>query len=88
MLKKGDALSTTANKVAVMTSLINKRYDHGKDMGEYLSEMVSLFTKLCVIKSSLDSEMRVAILLVSISSLDYLPGTISVIKTMESERAT
>ena len=87
-LNKRYAASTTASKIAVMTSLINKRYEEGKDMGEYLSEMESLFNKLSVMKSPLDSDMQVAILLVSISSIDFLAGTISAIKTMESERAT
>ncbi len=32
------AASTTANKIAVLTNLMNKRYRSGKDMGEHLSK--------------------------------------------------
>ena len=66
MLKKQYAASTTTNKIAVITSLITKRYEHGKNMGECLSGMESLFIKLYVMKSPLDSDMQVAIFLVSI----------------------
>ena len=48
------AASTTANRIAVMTSLINTRYDGIKDMGEYLSEMERHFNKLSTIDSSVD----------------------------------
>ena len=71
-LKKRYAESTIANKIVMMISLRNKRYEEGKDMGQYISEIESLFDKLSVMRSPLDSKMQVAILLVSISSVDNL----------------
>ena len=82
------AASTTANKIAVMTSLIHTRYDGVKDMGEYISEMESLFNKLAAMGSSVDSDMQVAILLVSLSSEESLSSTVSAIKTMDVDKAT
>lgn len=46
MLKKLNdryAASKKANKIALMTSLIHPCYDYKKDLGEYLSEMESMF---------------------------------------------
>ena len=71
--------STTGNKISVMISFINERYEERKDMGEYLSEMEILFNKLSVMRSPLDSDIQVATLLVSILSVDNLAGAISFI---------
>lgn len=82
------AASTTANKIAVLTNLIHTRYESGKDMGEYLSEMESLFNKLAAMGLPLASEMQVAVLLVSLTSEESLSGTVSAIKTMDEGRAS
>ena len=82
------AASTTASKIAVMTNLIHSRYDGSKDMGEYLSEMESLFNRLDAMGSPLGSDMQVAILLVSLSAEEWLSGTVSAIKTMDADKAT
>lgn len=37
------AAKTTASKIIVLTSLMNKRHDPSKDMGKYLSQLESLF---------------------------------------------
>ena len=91
MLKKLNdryAASTTANRIAVLTTLIKTRYDSAKDMGEYLSEMESHFNRLTAMNSPVDEGMQVAILLVSVSATEALSGTVSAIKTMDPEKAT
>ncbi len=40
------ASNTTSNKIAVLTSLMNKRYDRRSDIGEHLSELESMFNRL------------------------------------------
>lgn len=82
------AASTTANKIAVLTSLIHTRYDREKNMGEYLSEMESMFNKLAAMKLPIAPELQVAILLVSMTAEESLSGTVSAIKTMDESRAT
>ena len=82
------AASTTASKIAVLTSLIRMRYTAEQDMGEYLSQLESLFSRLDAIGSSIQTDMQVAILLVSLSSHESLSGTVAAIKTMDEEKAT
>lgn len=48
------AANTTARNIAVMTSFIHTHFDGTKEMGEYLSEMESLFNKLGDMGSELD----------------------------------
>lgn len=91
MIKKlndRNAASTTANKMAVMTSLINTRYDGSKDMGEYLSEMEIRLNKLEEMGSLVEEGMQMAIILVSVSSFNSLNSTVSAIKTMDPDKAT
>jgi len=89
-VKLGDrfAAATTANKIAVLSAFMNKRYESGKDMGEYLADIETLFNKLAAMGMALVEPMQVAILLVSISSVDSFQGTVAAIKTMEDHKAT
>lgn len=80
--------STTANKISVMKNLINTRYDGTKEMGEYISEMESVFNKLAVMGSPMSDDMQVAFLLVSLSSEESLSGRLAAVKTMEASKAT
>lgn len=59
---------TTEEKIAVMKSLVHTIYDDHKNMGEYLSEMESMFNNLAAMGSLIDSDMQADILLVSESS--------------------
>lgn len=52
-----------------------------------VSEMRSLFNKLAAMGSSLDSDIQVAILLVSLSSEKSFSGPVSAIKTMDAVRS-
>ena len=70
------------------TNIINERYKDGLHMGEYLSGIEILLSKLTVMRFQLNSDMQFAIPLVPDSSINSLAGSISVIKTMESERET
>lgn len=74
--------SKTANRIAVMESLIHKQYDGNKNRIEYLSDMESMFNKPAAMASSIGTDMQVAILLVLPSSEENLSGTVSEIKTM------
>lgn len=82
------AATTTANKISVLTNLMNMRYIPGKDMGEYLCEFETLFNRLECMGSPQSDDMQVAILLVSIMHEDTLSGTIAAIKTMDESKAT
>ncbi len=82
------AASTTANKIAVLTNLMNKRYHSGKDMGEHLSEMESMMNRLAAMQAPVDSSMQVAILLVSVMAEESLQSTVAAIKTVDSDKAT
>ena len=82
------AASTTANRIAILTTLMNTRHDIAKDIGEYLSEMESHFNRLTAMDSPVDEGMQVAILLVSVSGTEGLGGTVSAIKTMDPYKAT
>ena len=57
-------------------------------MGEYVSEFESMFNKLAVMGFLIGNDMQVAILLVSVSSEESLSGTISAIKTMDTDEVT
>ena len=57
-------------------------------MGEYLADIETLFNKLAAMRMPLVEPMHVAILVVSISSVDSFQGTVAAIKTMEDHKAT
>ena len=76
-----------ANRIAVIENLINRCYDGERDMGEYMSEFESMFNKLAVMGSPMGNDMQAAILLISVSSEESLSGTISAIKTMDTNKA-
>ena len=84
MMKKLDdrySAATTANRIAVMTTLLNTKYDGTPDMGEYLSEMEGHFSMVDTMDLSVENCIQVPILLVSVSSVDSLSSTVSAIKT-------
>ena len=80
--------SSSASKIGVLTSLMNKKYSPGKDMGEYLTELESMFNRLCSMGMPIAEPMQVAILLVSLGCEEEMAGTVAAIKTMDEDRAT
>lgn len=82
------ASSATSNKISVMTSLMNSRYDGKNEIAEHISQMESMFNRLRAMGSSVEENMKVAILLVSVGGQTDLKSTISAIKTMDTERVT
>ena len=82
------ASTNMANRGAVMTNLTNFRYDGERDMAEYVSEFESMLNKLAVTRILISNDMQMAILLVSLSSEESLPGTISKVNRMDTDIAT
>lgn len=71
--KLGDrfAAATTANKIAVLSTLMNKRYEAGKDMGEHLADIKILFNGIAAMGMVIAETMQVSILLASAGTVEH-----------------
>lgn len=80
--------ATTANKINLLTALVNTRYESGKDLGDYFAELETYFNRLAGMGLPVAEEMQVAILLVSVMHEETLKGTVAALKTVEDSKAT
>lgn len=80
--------ASTANKINLLTSLINIRYQSAKDMGDFISELETHFNKLACMGLPIVEEMQVAILLVSVMHEESMKSTVAALKTVDADRAT
>lgn len=57
-------------------------------MQNHIAEFEGIFNRLSQMDTEIDEGMQVAFLLVSISNVPELHGTVSAIKTMQADQAT
>ena len=77
-----------SSRIIVLTTIMNKKLEADTIMRERVSELESLFHRRLAMKSPLEEEIQVAILLVSLSERENFRGTVSAIKTMDPKLAT
>lgn len=72
--------SSTANRINLLTSLINTRFQARKDLFDYIAELESNFNRLAIMIMPVAEKMQVAILLVSLMNEESLKSTVAELK--------
>eukprot|EP00171_Calliarthron_tuberculosum_P013812 IDg13812t1 len=79
-LRERYASTTHNNKIIVLRTLINKRLQESKDMGDHISELESPFNILPSMQSQIYEQMQTALLITSVSSNSNYDSIIAAIK--------
>ena len=87
-LQERYASRSNNSRIVTLTNLLNKKLRPNQSIGDHISEFESLLYQLQKMETKIDDQMKVALLLVSISNHKGFESIIAAIKTMRSEDAT